>query len=131
MSKRLPLGAAQQAIIQALENGCTRRAAAGAGGVHHATLYRWMEQDATLRDAIERAENVAEARATSLVVKAAYEGTWTAAAWWLERRRPDQYGRRMAIDVSVKDEAMRLADELGVDADEAIAEAERILAELR
>lgn len=124
----LPLGPQQEAVLAALENGCTRRAAAGAGGIHHATLYRWMDGDATFRDAVEKAENVAEARATTLVVKAAYEGTWTAAAWWLERRRPEQYGRRLAVDVSIKDEIAKLAAEYGVDADEAIAEAERILA---
>lgn len=90
-----------------------------------------MEADATFRDMVERAENVAEARATTLVVESAYKGNWTAAAWWLERRRPDQYGRRMAIDVSVRDEAQRIADELGVNADDVIAEAERILADRR
>lgn len=123
----VPDGPQQAAVIQALENGCTRRAAAGAAGIHHATLYRWME-DATFRDAVEKAEHVAEARATSLVIKAAYEGQWTAAAWWLERRRPDDYGKRLSVDVSIKDEIAKLAAEYGVDADEAIAEAERILA---
>lgn len=87
-----------------------------------------MDADATFRDAVERAENVAEARATTLVVKAAYEGQWTAAAWWLERRRPDQYGKRLSVDVNIRDEIAKLAAEYGVDADEAIAEAERILA---
>ena len=124
----LPLGPQQQAVLAALEAGCTRRAAAGAAGIHHATLYRWMDADATFRDTVEKAEDVAEARATSIVAKAAYEGTWTAAAWWLERRRPEQYGRRLAVDVSIKDEIAKLAAEYGVDADEAIAEAERILA---
>jgi predicted DNA-binding transcriptional regulator YafY len=124
----LPLAPRQMAVLTALEAGCTRRAAASAADVHHATLYRWMDADATFRDAVEKAENVAEARATTLVIKAAYEGQWTAAAWWLERRRPDNYGKRVAIDVSIRDEIAKMAAEYGVDADEAIAEAERILA---
>lgn len=124
----LPLAPRQHAVLVALEAGCTRRAAASAADVHHATLYRWMDADATFRDAVEKAENVAEARATTLVVKAAYEGQWTAAAWWLERRRPEQYGKRLSVDVSIRDEIARMAAEYGVDADEAIAEAERILA---
>ena len=115
------------AVLAALENGCTRRAAAGHAGIHHATLYRWMDADATFRDEVEKAENVAEAKATVLVQKAAFEGQWTAAAWWLERRRPEQYGRRVAVDVSIKDEIAKLAAEYGIDPDEAIAEAERIL----
>lgn len=124
----LPLAPRQQAVLAALEAGCTRRAAASAADVHHTTMYRWMEADATFRTAVEKAENVAEARATTLVVKAAYEGQWTAAAWWLERRRPDQYGKRLSVDVSIRDEIAKLAAEYGVDADEAMAEAERILA---
>lgn len=127
----LPMGPREAAVIQALENGCTRRAAAGAAGIGHSQLYRMLAADGTFRDAVERAENVAEARATSLVIKAAYEGTWTAAAWWLERRRPDDYGKRIAVDVSIRDEVARLAGELGIDVDEAIAEAERVLAESR
>lgn len=118
----------QLAVLVALEHGCTRRAAASAADIHHSTLYAWMHNDPTFSDAVEKAENTAEARATTLVVKAAYEGQWTAAAWWLERRRPDQYGRRLAVDVSIRDELAKMAAEYGVDADEAIAEAERILA---
>ena len=128
---RLPLGPREAAILQALENGCTRRAAAGAAGISHTTLYTMLREDLPFRAAVERAENVAEARATSLVLKTAYEGTWTAAAWWLERRRPDDYGKRIAVDVSIRDEVTRLAAELGIDVDEALAEAERVLAESR
>lgn len=125
------MGPREAAILQALENGCTRRAAAGAAGIGHTTLYRMLDADRTFRDAVEKAEDVAEARATALVVEAAYKGNWTAAAWWLERRRPDDYGKRVAVDVSIKDEVARIASELGIDADEAIAEAERVLAEAK
>lgn len=125
------VGPREQAILQALENGCTRRAAAGAAGISHTTLYRMLDASVTFRDAVEKAENLAEAKATTLVVKAAYEGNWTAAAWWLERRRPDDYGKRVAVDVSIRDEVAKLASELGIDVEEAIAEAERVLAESR
>lgn len=118
------------AILTALEAGCTRRAASAAADIHHATFYRWMEQDATLRDAVEKAENVAEAHATVLIRKAAFEGNWTAAAWWLERRRSDDYAKRDRLEVKVDmtAEIRRMATELGLDEAALLAEAEAILA---
>lgn len=58
-------------------------------------------------------------------------GQWTAAAWWLERRKWQDYGRheRVEVTLDVRKEAERLAAELGIDSADAIAEAERILAE--
>jgi hypothetical protein len=61
------------------------------------------------------------------IAKAANDGTWQAAAWWLERRRPDDYSRRDRVDVTVRQEAQKLAAQMGIDAAELIAEAERIV----
>lgn len=114
------------ALLHALENGCTREAAAGAAGISRATLWRWMTADETLRDEVEKAEDKAEARFTAAVVHAV-PTTWQAAAWWLERRRWQQYGRHERIEVDLRREAERLASELdGVTADQLIAEAEAI-----
>ena len=63
------------------------------------------------REAVERARAEAVARNVALVQKAA-DDSWQAAAWWLERSRPDQYGRRTnlagasggAIEVKSDDE---------------------------
>ncbi len=52
---------------------------------------------------------------------------WQAAAWWLERRRREDYGLRVGVSVNVRDRAKAIADELGLDVDELIAEAERIV----
>jgi len=117
-----------EAIIGAIEHGCTREAAAGAGGINRMTLYRWIERDATFRDEVEKAEHRAEA-AFTLSVVAAVPKNWTAAAWWLERRRHESYGRRDSIEmvVDVKGEAKRLAAELGLDEASVLAEAEAII----
>lgn len=118
-----------QAILIALEHGCTRRAAAGAADVSHATFYRWMDADATLRDAVEKAENRAEASFTA-VITGAVATTWQAAAWWLERRKWQDYGRHERVDVTVDATAIaeRIASDYGLDATEIMAEAERALA---
>ena len=119
-----------EAILSALRAGCTRRAAAAVGGLHHSTLYEWMAKDPTLTDSIERAEAEAEAMFTAAVSRAAQDPkTWTAAAWWLERRKFADYARRDKVEmqIDIRKEAERVAAELGMDPAEVIAEAEAIM----
>jgi hypothetical protein len=118
------------AIFDALRLGMTRRAAASLCGIHPATFYRMLEADATFREGVEKAEGEAEARYTALVARAAEDPkTWTAAAWWLERRRHADFAQHQRVDmtVDVRREAERLAGEFGLDADEIMAEAEAVL----
>lgn len=116
------------AALTALEHGCTRRAAAGAADVGHATFYRWLE-DETFRDAVEKAEAKAEA-AYTMSVAAAVAKNWQAAAWWLERRRNEDYARREKVEMSIdiRAEAEKVAERLGLRPEDVIAEAEAILA---
>jgi hypothetical protein len=119
-----------EAILAALRGGCTRRAAAAVGGVHYTTLYNWMAADSTLVNSIEMAEHEAEAMFTAAVSRAAQDPkTWTAAAWWLERRKYGDYARRDKVEmtIDVRKEAERLASELGLDPAEVLAEAEAIM----
>lgn len=48
---------------------------------------------AKLYEDVEQALAEYEASRVSLVTTAADTGTWQAAAWWLERRNPDEWGR--------------------------------------
>lgn len=116
-------------ILQALRQGDTRRAAAAAAGIHSDTLSAWMRKNDVLRMVVEQAESEAEHNHLMVVVRAAVRGDPKASMWWLERRRPKDYGQYMRVDIKaeVKREAERLASELGIDADAAIAEAEKIL----
>jgi hypothetical protein len=88
------------AITQALRAGNTRRAAAQYAEIDHATLYRWLEDDATFRDAVEKAEADSEVRFVAQVAQAATGGTWQAAAWWLERRRGVDWKRQETVEVT-------------------------------
>jgi len=90
---------AQAAIRAALEAGNTRAAAAQAAGIEPDTLRVWMrqgEQQATgrhrtLARTVEQAEAQAETEAVAEIRAAWKRGEWRAAAWWLERRRPETY----------------------------------------
>jgi transposase len=111
---------AQAAAVDAVRQGATREIAAAAAGVHQATLFRWLAdgeagspQYRDFYDAIKRAE--AECALSALgQIRAHAEETWQAAAWLLERRYRESYGR-MRVEVEpVGKVAEALAALLGV-----------------
>jgi hypothetical protein len=122
--------AVETAILDALRAGATRTAAAMAAGVPRETMARWTTRFVTFRHAVLQAEAQAEIRATVTVRQAINGNDWRAAAWWLERRRHDDWGRRDRIDLVAT--VRQLAREHGLSGDEereAVAEAVRIMRE--
>lgn len=93
-------------LVRALADGNTRRTAAALAGIDDSTLRRWLargHEEAsgpyhTLRLAVEQAEAEAESRMVALIRSAAPQ-TWQAAAWWLERRRPQDWRKRTAVEL--------------------------------
>jgi hypothetical protein len=121
-------------LLDGLRLGMTRRAACAHAGFSRTTLYTLLQRKdgLTLLAAIEKAEGEAEGLYTAKVAAAADDPkNWTAAAWWLERRHPDDFGRkdRVEVRVDLRTIAGKVAPD--VDVDEVIAEAERIMAESR
>jgi hypothetical protein len=93
-------------LLGALRVGMTRRAAAGVAGFSKTTLYRMLDNDpdGTLVTAMEKAEAQAEATYSTIVANAAADPkNWTAAAWWLERRHPQDYAKRDKVEMSGPD----------------------------
>ncbi len=134
----------ERLILRALRAGATIAAAAGHAEVSQRQLYRWQVADATFRQHVEKAQAEAEVRFQAVVSDAAMghpaeydaEGVlirpevkpvWQAAAWWLERRRREDYAQRAVLNVNLRERAQAIADELGLDVDEIMAEAERII----
>ena len=101
----------QARIVQAIVGGNDITVAAAYAGIHKAQFYRWLEKGEqqqqgiyrAFRDAIQKAQADAEARNVALIAKAAQDGTWTAAAWWLERKYPERWGRKDRHEVTGKD----------------------------
>lgn len=96
----------QKRIITALEAGNYFETACEAAGISASTGHEWMargrgtsntrpqtELYAQFAEAVERASSKAEIDNLNLINKAARDGTWQAAAWWLERRFPNRWGR--------------------------------------
>ncbi len=99
----------REEIYEAVRAGVPPEAAAGRLGIARTNLYRWMasgrgddaqEPYRTFLEQLERALADWETRDILLIGKAA-ESQWQAAAWRLERRLRDRYGRATKIEGNV------------------------------
>jgi hypothetical protein len=99
----------QKRIVEAISTGNYMETAARYAGIDRKTFYNWMERGAgddaeplyrEFREAVEEAKAAAEVRAVLRITQAANDGTWQAAAWWLERTRPKQWGRQDRTEVT-------------------------------
>ena len=95
-------------IIEALRAGNYFDAACGYAGICEKTGYNWLERGRTARNgkyvqflqAVEKASVDAEVGTVAVIKKASID-TWQAAAWWLERRFPNKWGRKVQ-DINAK-----------------------------
>lgn len=114
----------QARLVEAFNLGQTSIASACAyAGISEAVYYKWMKQGREGDDRyIEFLEAIEKARADAVLInlgvirKAAMNGQWQAAAWWLERVLPQQFARRTTVEVVTPDvierEIARLEAEL-------------------
>jgi hypothetical protein len=108
MARPTKLDADRQAkVCEALALGVSIEAAAAHAGLSATCVHEWMARGrkgerlyAEFLEATTRARDAAEVRYAAVVAKAAKEGSESAARWWLERRRPETWGRKDA-DVQV------------------------------
>jgi hypothetical protein len=102
-------------FLDALLAGAYTETAITFAGVSRASFFRWISTGQTIRDrlvidetyeptpheaqclelldTVEQSRAAAEVAAIGVIRRAAREGTWQAAAWWLERTMPRKYGR--------------------------------------
>ena len=85
---------AVKGICDALRAGNTRRDSCHSVGISEDTFAGWLKSKSVFSDSIQKAEADAAVHNLSIVQKAAHDGTWQAAAWWLERRRKADYSLR-------------------------------------
>ena len=102
-------------LVGAAARGWPMAMVARAGGVHASTLYRWLREGEELVLAGEdpgllgqfyldycEAQLTADELAINRILGEMEkpDGAWTAAAWWLERRYPDEFGRKVRAEHS-------------------------------
>lgn len=104
---------AKQTLLDAVRGGIDLASAAQYAGLNATTVYRWMELGQREEERLDKGgeptneglaclelwRTMRKARAEAVVrnvaqiQKAANQGEWKAAAWWLERTMPDSYGK--------------------------------------
>jgi transposase len=91
----------QKRICDALSVGATHRLACEYGGISHETLYTWLHKGTDGKapyvefvDAFTRAQGTAAVGWLAKIEQAASAGDWRAAAWKLEKRYAEGYGKQ-------------------------------------
>lgn len=79
-------------VLAGLRVGATLARACAAAGISDDTLRRWRSRRPDVRTAVERAEAEQALHCLQMIAAAAPKD-WRAAAWLLERRFPEHYGR--------------------------------------
>jgi len=126
-------------LLQALSAGNYVEVSCAYAGLSVGVVYQWLEKgkaektriengdlaDPTKKTYLELFEAIESARAKAIVgnvaviQKAARDGTWQAAAWWLERTNPQQFGRKIQAEVtgriSIDDLERRMLELIGDD----------------
>jgi len=128
-----------QLLLQALQAGNYVEVSCAYAGLSVGVVYQWLEKGGNeksrianggepdpdkatyveLLEAIESARAKAVVANVAVIQQAARSGTWQAAAWWLERTNPQQFGRRVQAEVtgriSIDDLERRMLELIGED----------------
>lgn len=109
MGRRLKLTPEiQTKLSSAIAAGNYHEVACDLVGVGTTTFYNWMKKGEKSSsgkfrefwESIKKAEAVAEAKRIKLITDAA-EQNWQAAAWYLERRYPNKWGRQTRVEKQI------------------------------
>lgn len=82
--------------------GMTRNAAAGLIDTDELTVLSWIKSKPDFAEQVKIAEQAAEARYISVIAKAANEGDWQAAKYWLSHRRRRDWGDSVHVQLDIE-----------------------------
>ena len=93
-------------IVNLIKAGNYNDVAAQAVGITESTFYDWMKKGedgyseiyTEFSKAVKEAGAFSEAHYLELIRKAAQETSWQAAAWVLERKHKDKWGRAVTVE---------------------------------
>jgi transposase len=112
-----------ETIVNAVRLGMYLDDAAAIAGIGRSTLFLWLQKGQDIRDsdrtdeeltqherdvvelldAVEKARADATLRNIGVIQQAASDGTWQAAAWYLERTNPKKWGRHETVEITGAD----------------------------
>jgi hypothetical protein len=126
----------EKQLLEYIKFGTPINRAVAAVGIAERTFYHWMtrglnerERLATVSNAkpnstegvylqflqsVERARGEAITKKIAVIAKAGNEGDWRAAAWWLERQSPEEFGKTDRVEHTGNNgEAIKVQIEMG------------------
>lgn len=89
-------------ILNAIAVGAPFSHACNYAGISFETFNEWRKDKSEFSEQVKNAEGKAVVGWLARIEQAAKDGNWTAAAWKLERRFPEDFGKRDKIQVDVK-----------------------------
>ena len=104
-------------ITDAIKLGATYKLASAYGGITFQTFNTWRETKPAFAQALQDAEGEAAVKWLAKIEAAASDGNWQAAAWKLERRYPQDYGRTIQdhnVTVRREDLIQEVATKFGI-----------------
>jgi hypothetical protein len=107
-------------ICYSLSQGNTRTTAATCAGISMETFAVYVREFPEFSDAIKRAEEQAVEHYVNVIHTASTQ-TWQAAAWYLERRRKEDFGKQDKVDITTNGKEIN-----GMSVEDMVAELERI-----
>lgn len=90
-------------LCDAIRLGASYGDACGYAGIDIGTFGEWRDKFPDFAHEIKEAEGAGRVQLIAKIQKAANDGNWQAAAWMLERRDPQNYGRTMRTQVTGAD----------------------------
>jgi predicted transcriptional regulator len=99
----------RKALLNGIRLGMSYEKAAIFAGITYQTFKTWMDKGKVANkgqyrefyDELKKADAEGEAACIQKIQKAAQDGTWQAAAWILERRHPEDWGRKDKVDTTI------------------------------
>lgn len=92
-----------KAFVEAIKIGVKIKNACELIGINQDTYFTWVKEHPEFSDLIKRARGERTREALMVIRKAALK-SWQAAAWYLERTFPDQYGLKAQLTLPPQDE---------------------------
>ena len=126
----------EQTLLDYIRIGTPVRKAVTASGIAEKTFYNWMSRGMAERERqslvpnakdipteviflqflqrVEQARAEAIMKKVAVIAKSGNDGDWRAAAWWLERQVPEEFGKTDKFEIGgANGEAIRVQVEMG------------------
>lgn len=126
----------EQTLLDYIRIGTPIRVAVASAGIAEKSFYSWMARGLAERERlnlvkgakenpteviflqflqqVERAKAEAIAKKVAVIAKSGNDGDWRAAAWWLERQLPEEFGKTDRFEIGgTNGEAIKIQVEMG------------------